>query len=210
MHPRRRLPQPIRSRLWFTLIGAVVGAAYGHMTAVSDGRPLLGLGGLPRGVLTGVVISTLFSLEQVLARPRMAWLRSKPFLVHLAMKTAIYLVVILFGLSVGGWVFPWMRAAVLTVSPRKTISFLRQGKRDRALCTRKTDRRPGSRRRVMALEQDPIRPPISSSHRTSGGQGSRTSLAPVRPEPAPGLNRGAGSGFPLSRERRFNVVENRA
>jgi hypothetical protein len=122
------------------------------MTAVSDGRPLLGLGGLPRGVLTGVVISTLFSLEQVLARPRMAWLRSKPFLVHLAMKTAIYLVVILFGLSVGGWVFPWMRAAVLTVSPRKTISFLRQGKRDRALCTRKTDRRPGSRRRVMALE----------------------------------------------------------
>jgi hypothetical protein len=34
-----------------------------------------------------------------------------------------------------------------------------------------------ARRRVMALEQDPIRPPISSSHRTSGGQGSRTSLA---------------------------------
>ena len=76
------------------------------MMAVSDGRPLLGLGGLPRGVLTGVVISTLFSLEQVLARPGMAWLRSKPFLVHLAIKTAIYLVVILFGLSVGGWVFP--------------------------------------------------------------------------------------------------------
>jgi len=106
MHPPRRLPQPIRERLWFTLIGAVVGAVYGHMMAVSDGRPLLGLGGVPRGVLTGVVISTLFSLEQVLVRPGMAHLRRTPFLVHLAIKTAIYLVVILFGLSVGGWVFP--------------------------------------------------------------------------------------------------------
>ncbi len=106
MHLSRRLPQPIRERLWVTLVGAVVGAAYAHMMAVSDGCPLLGLGGLPRGVLTGVVISTLFSLDQVLAQPRMAWLRSTPFLVHLAIKTAIYLVIILFGLCVGGWVFP--------------------------------------------------------------------------------------------------------
>ena len=102
----RRVPQPIRERLWVTLIAAVVGAAYAHMMAVSDGRPLLGLGGLPRGVLAGLVISTLFSLEQVLAQPAMAPLRRTPFLVHLAIKTAIYLVIILFGLCVGGWVFP--------------------------------------------------------------------------------------------------------
>jgi adenylate cyclase len=106
MRPSRRLPQSVRERFWFALIAAVVGAAYGHMMAVSDGRALLGWAGLPRGVLTGVVISTLFSLEQVLARPGMAWLRRLPFLVHLIIKTAIYLVVILFGLSVGGWVFP--------------------------------------------------------------------------------------------------------
>src|SRR6516164_6456471 len=97
MHPPRRLPQPIRNVLWFTLIGAVVGAAYGHMIAVSDGAPLLCSAGVPRGAFTGVVITgILFSLEQLLAQPAMAKLRRIPFSIHLALKTAIYLVVILF------------------------------------------------------------------------------------------------------------------
>jgi hypothetical protein len=82
MHLLRRLPQPIRNILWFTLIGAVVGAVYGHMMAVLDGRPLLGFHGLPRGLLTGVVITgILSSFEQVLVQPAMAWLRRTPFLV---------------------------------------------------------------------------------------------------------------------------------
>ena len=107
MHPPRRLPQPIRNVLWFTLIGAVVGAAYGHMIAVSDGAPLLCSAGVPRGAFTGVVItSILFSLEQLLAQPAMAKLRRIPFSIHLAVKTAIYLVVILFALALGAWVFP--------------------------------------------------------------------------------------------------------
>ena len=77
------------------------------MMAFSDGRPLLGVGGLPRGVLTGVVITgILSSFEQVLAQPAMARLRSMPFLVHLAIKTVIYLIVILFGLVTGAWLFP--------------------------------------------------------------------------------------------------------
>jgi hypothetical protein len=68
MLPQRRLPQPIRDLLWFVSIGAVVGAVYGHMIAVSDGAPLLGFGGLLRGVLTGVVITgALFFFEQVWA-----------------------------------------------------------------------------------------------------------------------------------------------
>jgi adenylate cyclase len=103
----RHLPQPLRDILRFTSIGAIVGAAYGHMMAVSDGRPLLGVGGLPRGVLTGVVITgILSSFEQVLARPAMARLRATPFLVHLAIKAVIYLIVILFGLVIGAWLFP--------------------------------------------------------------------------------------------------------
>lgn len=107
MHRSRRLPPPVKAILWFTLICAVVGAAYGHTLAVSDGRPLLGFGGVPRGVLTGVVIAgILFSLEQALAQPAMAPLRGTPFLVHLAIKTVIYLIVILFGLVVGAWFFP--------------------------------------------------------------------------------------------------------
>jgi adenylate cyclase len=107
MHLPHRLPQPIRDVLRFTLIGAVVGAAYGHMMAVSDGRPLLSITGLPRGILTGVIITgILFSLEQFLAQPAIAPLRSTAFLVHLAIKTVIYLVVILFGLVIGAWSFP--------------------------------------------------------------------------------------------------------
>jgi adenylate cyclase len=75
--------------------------------AVSDGRPLLGVGGLPRGVLTGLVITgVLLSLEQVSARPAMALLRRTPFLVNLAIKTVIYLIIILFGLTMGAWFFP--------------------------------------------------------------------------------------------------------
>ena len=88
MLPQRRLPQPIRDLLWFVSIGAVVGAVYGHMIAIADGMPLLGFGGLPRGVLTGVVITgALFFLEQVWARPEMARLRRLPsFAVVLAIR----------------------------------------------------------------------------------------------------------------------------
>jgi adenylate cyclase len=106
MH-HRRLPQPLRDILWFTLLGAVVGAAYGHLMAVSDGRPLLSITGLPRGVVTGVVITSILStFEQVLARPALARLRATPFLVHLIIKTVIYLIIILFGLVIGARLFP--------------------------------------------------------------------------------------------------------
>jgi adenylate cyclase len=105
--PQRRLPQPIRDLLWFVLIGAVVGAVYGRTIAISDGAPLLGFGGLPRGVLTGVVITgALFSFEQVWARPAMAQLRGLPFLPHLAIKTVIYLLIVLVGLAIGAGLFP--------------------------------------------------------------------------------------------------------
>jgi adenylate cyclase len=107
MLPQLRLPQPIKDLLWFVLIGAAVGAVYGHMNAISGGAPLLGFGGLPRGVLTGVVITgALFFFEQVWARPAMARLRGLPFLPHLVIKTAIYLLIVLVGLAVGAELFP--------------------------------------------------------------------------------------------------------
>jgi hypothetical protein len=85
MLSQRRLPQPIGDLLWFVLIGAVVGTVYGHTVAIADGAPLLGFGGLPRGALTGVVITgALFLFEQIWARPAMAQLRRLPFLPHLA------------------------------------------------------------------------------------------------------------------------------
>jgi hypothetical protein len=77
-----RLPHPVRDILWFTVIGALVGAAYGHMIAVTvDGHPFFGLVGLPRGILTGVLITgILFSFERGLAVPAIAWLSKTPFL----------------------------------------------------------------------------------------------------------------------------------
>jgi small-conductance mechanosensitive channel len=107
MLAQRRLPQPVRDLLWFVSIGAVVGAVYGHTIAVSDGAPLLGFGGLLRGVLTGVVITgALFSFEQVWAQPAMAQLRGLPLLPHLAIKTVIYLLIVFVGLAIGAGLFP--------------------------------------------------------------------------------------------------------
>src|ERR1700730_15424104 len=103
----RRLPQPIRQALWLILIGAVVGAAYGHTVNVSNGRPLIGFDGFPRGILAGVVIAGMLSFyRQVFEQPAMAPLRQLPFLAYLAIKTVIYLVFILFGNAVGAWLFP--------------------------------------------------------------------------------------------------------
>ena len=107
MLPQRRLSRPIWDLLCFFLIGAVVGAVYGHMIAISDGAPLLGLRGLPRGVVTGVMITgALFFFEQVWARPAMAQLRGLPFLPHLAIKTVVYLLIVLVGLAIGAGLFP--------------------------------------------------------------------------------------------------------
>ncbi len=139
----QRLPPPVRDILWFTLIGALIGAAYAHMMAVSDGHPFLCLAGVVRGAVTGVIITgILFSFERGLSQPAMARLTATPFLVHLALKTVIYLVVIiLFGLVVGARLFPvpkevgvalpiqrwdvvFSLAAVLAVSDESTIRFV--------------------------------------------------------------------------------------
>jgi adenylate cyclase len=71
------------------------------------GRRSSVFGGLPRGALTGVVITgALFCLEQVWARPAMARLRGLPFLPHLAIKTVFYLLIVLIGLAIGAGLLP--------------------------------------------------------------------------------------------------------
>ena len=102
-----RPPQPIRAALWLTLIGAMVGAAYGHIVNVSHGRPLLGFAGIPRGVLVGAVIGGILSFyRHFFERPAMTPLRRMPFLAYLALKTAIYLGFVIFGDALGAWLFP--------------------------------------------------------------------------------------------------------
>ena len=106
--PFPHLPSPIRIILWFTAIGAAIGAVYGRFTTVSEGSPLFGFDGVPRGLLTGTVISAiLISFETyVVAGPIGAPLRRAPFAAHVAAKSLVYLLVILFGLALGAWALP--------------------------------------------------------------------------------------------------------
>jgi adenylate cyclase len=106
MRPSRSLPPFAAETGWFSTIGAVFGALYGHLRAVEDGAPLLCLAGVARGVLSGLLIGILFALARAPRRPAMARLAGTPFLVHLLAKTAFYLAIILVGLVIGARLFP--------------------------------------------------------------------------------------------------------
>ena len=108
MPPFPRLPSRIRLILWYTLIAAVLGALYAHFTAVLEGGPVFTFARMPRGAMTGSVIaSVLTSFEVfVLEEPLGAPLRQASFAVHVTVKTAIYLIVILFALALGARLLP--------------------------------------------------------------------------------------------------------
>ena len=97
-----------RRVLWFTLSAAVIGAVYSEMQVAQQGGRFLAVYGAARGAMTGALIaSVLTSLDGfILNGPLGAPLRRTPFTVHVAVKTVIYLVVILFALWLGDRVFP--------------------------------------------------------------------------------------------------------
>src|SRR5580658_5021817 len=97
------LPSRIRLILWVTFISAVIGAFYGHINAVMNGSPVLGFDAVPRGILTGFVIGFILVSFEVLImeEPIGAPLHRTSFPVHVAVKTFIYLIVILFALALG-------------------------------------------------------------------------------------------------------------
>src|ERR1700678_2109947 len=103
-----RLQEPFRQILWATLLAAAVGATYAERHVWQGGAPALTLPEFARGALTGAVIgSILTSFDAlVLNGPLGAPLRRAPFAAHVAVKTVIYLGVILFGLKLGSSLFP--------------------------------------------------------------------------------------------------------
>jgi adenylate cyclase len=103
-----RFPEPYRHIFWATALAAAVGAAYAEMHVLKRGGQAFGTYGLGRGALTGAVIgSILTSFDAlVLNGPLGAPLRRAPFAAHVAVKTVIYLGVILFGLKLGSSLFP--------------------------------------------------------------------------------------------------------
>jgi adenylate cyclase len=99
------LPSRIRLILWVIFISAVIGAFYGHINAVMNGSPVFGFDAVPRGILTGFVIGFILVSFEVLImeEPIGAPLHRTSFPVHVAIKTFIYLIVILFALALGAW-----------------------------------------------------------------------------------------------------------
>src|ERR1700729_2159295 len=103
-----RLPGPYRHILWATALAAALGAAYSEMHVLQRGGHALAIYGLTRGALTRAGIAgVLTSFDAfVLRGPLGAPLRRAPFTAHVAVRTGIYLIVILLALRLGEWVFP--------------------------------------------------------------------------------------------------------
>jgi len=106
--PLPRLSGPLRVLFWSTAIAAALGAAYAEMRVLQAGEQGLAVYILARGATVGAVIAgILTSLEVfVLTQPLGAPLRRAPFPAHVAIKTVLYLGVIVFGLKLGGALFP--------------------------------------------------------------------------------------------------------
>jgi adenylate cyclase len=103
-----RLPDPFRHILCVTALAAALGAAYSEMEVSQRGGQAFGAFGWARGAVTGAVIAGILTSFDgfVLDGPLGAPLRRAPFAAHVAVKTGIYLIVILFGLKLGSFLFP--------------------------------------------------------------------------------------------------------
>jgi adenylate cyclase len=103
-----RLPSPYRHILWATTLAAALGAAYSEMHVMQRGGHALAVYGLARGAVTGAVIGGVLTCFDafVLRGPLGAPVRRAPFTAHVAIRTGIYLIVILLALGLGEWVFP--------------------------------------------------------------------------------------------------------
>src|SRR5271163_3667641 len=101
-------PGQLRIILWATALAAAVGAVYSQIDVVEHGGQLFDARGAARGMLTGALMgAALTSIEVfVLNLPFATPLRAAPFPVHVAVKTCIFLVVILFALALGERVSP--------------------------------------------------------------------------------------------------------
>ena len=101
--PLPRLPGPSRVILWSTAIAAAIGAAYAEMQVWQRAGQALDLYAIARGAMTGALIGAILTTFNAFVQnaPLSAPLRRAPFAVHVAIKTIVYLGVILFALRLG-------------------------------------------------------------------------------------------------------------
>ena len=90
--------------LSFAVLGAAIGAAYGYETSIADAA---GMRGMIRGALIGALISaTLSSLVTFVSQAPDARLQRAPFIVTVALRSLIYLVIFLAAMAVGQLILP--------------------------------------------------------------------------------------------------------
>lgn len=111
---RTRLAIPFVLKI--TLVGALGGATYGYGAAIRAGGT--GLIGIERGLVGGAIIAGALSsiniwvLEGATGRSRRA-----PFLLHVGVKSLLYLVALIFGAAVGQRLFPSQSDSGLQIGP---------------------------------------------------------------------------------------------
>ena len=103
-----QLPEKLRIILWITVVSAAVGAVYAEFDVARHGLAHFAWYSAPRGALTGALIASILTSLEVYLLWDVAGspLRRAPFPVHVAVKTLIYLIVIVSALSFSAWVFP--------------------------------------------------------------------------------------------------------
>jgi adenylate cyclase len=99
---RTRIAVPLILRI--ALLGALAGAAYGYFAATASGAA--GLYGVSRGLLSGGIIAGVLASLNAFVLPAGGGIRSTPFLLHLVLKSLIYLVVFVLGSAAGQWLAP--------------------------------------------------------------------------------------------------------
>jgi adenylate cyclase len=106
--PFLRSPAQLRIILWSTALAAAIGAVYSQIDVVQHGGRIFDGYSVARGMLTGAIIGGFLTSFEILVLnlPLAAPLRAAPFPVHVAIKTVIFLIAILFALALGERVFP--------------------------------------------------------------------------------------------------------
>ena len=106
--PSSQLRNQLGLVLRIAAASAAIGAVYSVLHAALGHVPLSGMYGAPRGALVGVVIGGALSSFEVFVvnSPFGSSLRRAPFPAHVAIKTVVYLAVVLFGLALGWWAAP--------------------------------------------------------------------------------------------------------
>jgi hypothetical protein len=101
---RTRIAAPLILKI--TLIGALGGAAYSYMTTTAAGGS--GVTGVERGLLIGAIIASLLTSLNVwaLQAPIGSSLSRTPFLLHVGLKSLVYLVVFMLGNAAGQRLLP--------------------------------------------------------------------------------------------------------